>query len=69
MIMPQTAKDVVQLGASLEISDSNFMPQTLEELATLAKASGAQLTIGLTLMPDTMKKLAAIAPGQITFRV
>lgn len=68
-IMPDTAKEVVRLGGSLDFATATIMPDTLKDLARLAASSGASLTIHQTLMPDTMKEIARLAPGRVTFRI
>lgn len=67
-MMPDTAKELVRLGANLVIEESTFMPDTLRELATLARGSGASVTIRRqVLLPDLMKELARIGGNRITF--
>ena len=68
--LPDTLKRIVQLGGNLEIGESGYMPQTLEEIVTIAKCTGAHITIESSkYLPDTLESLVRIGGSNVTIRV
>lgn len=68
--LPDTLKLIVQLGGNLEICESNYLPQTLEEIVKLAKSTGAHVTIeSKNYLPDTLARLATLGGNNVTIRV
>ncbi|AGW94582.1 hypothetical protein N234_31542 [Ralstonia pickettii DTP0602] len=70
-MLPQTAERLAQLGAHLEIDvDTKFLPQTVETLVKLARASGGRVTIHASnYLPQTLERLATIGGASLTIRI
>lgn len=67
---PDTAKDILSLGGNLSIEDSKYTPETMRELAKLAKTHNAHLTVkGAGQHPDTLKDLVKLAGKNVTIIV
>ena len=67
--LSQTLEQLVQLGVNITIDDASYLPQTLINLATLARQSGAHITISGSYMPQILEQLAQIAGNQLTIIV
>lgn len=69
--LPQTLEQLAQLGANLELGPGGtYMPDTLEKIVRIAKASGAHVTISAEkYMPNTLEQLARLGGSNVTFRV
>ena len=64
--LPNTLEQLVRAGVNITIEDVSYLPQTLFELALIAKGSGSHITIAGNYLPATLEKLAQIAGGQLT---
>jgi len=64
--LPQTLMELVRLGANIHIEGSQYLPQTLIELATIARQTGAHITISGSYLPNTLAQLARIAGNNLT---
>ncbi|MFH1369889.1 MAG: hypothetical protein ABII09_01175 [Planctomycetota bacterium] len=66
--IPQTAENLVRIGANVIISkEANYIPQSLENIVRIASNTGAHVTIyGEKQIPQTLENLARIGGKNIT---
>jgi hypothetical protein len=64
--MPQTVMNLVRMGANINFDDAPYLPQTLLEIAAIAKLTGAKITISGSYLPQTLEQLAQILGNNLT---
>jgi len=66
--IPQTAENLVRIGANLTISrEANYIPQTLENIVRIARSTGSHVTIhGEGYISETLENLARIGGKNVT---
>jgi hypothetical protein len=70
--MPDTLLNIVRAGGGLDIdlAQSSYMPETLQNLAMVAARHPHRPRIifrNCSLMPDTMQKIALVGQGCVIF--
>jgi hypothetical protein len=67
--LPVTLEQVINNGGNLIVGEG-YLPQTLKNLAQIAKTKKLRLTIkDQKLLPQTMIEIAKIGDGFVTFDV
>ena len=67
--LPQTLEMLVGYGVNITIENNNYLPQTLLNLVTIAKRTGAHITISGSYFPQTLEQLARIGGNNLTLIV
>ncbi len=68
--LPDTLKRIVELGGNIIIEESGYLPQTLIEVVTIAKRTGAHVTIASSkYLPNTLEQLVSIGGSNLTIKV
>ena len=67
--IPQTLMNLVRMGVNINFDDAAYQPQTLLEIAGIAKQTGAKITISGGYLPQTLEQLALILGNNLTIVV
>ena len=66
MYLPATLESLARKGANITIEDSSYLPNTILNIAYIAKQTGSHVTIGGHYLPQTLDQLAQILGNQLT---